>query len=122
MVRSAAALAGHCLVGTSLSPPTLQAPSPPCGGEPPPGPTRTGSTSVWWGESNLKVLFGLARIAVFSTPEVQGSLGTDGPTAGGALYFWTSSGSSSVGVTGLWLGGPLQELCWCLSPPLWLGH
>eukprot|EP00439_Symbiodinium_sp_Y106_P049607 s1525_g6.t1 len=53
-------------------------------GDPSHGPTSTETTSVWWGEWKFKVLFGWTKIAVFSTPEIRGSLGTDG---GWALYF-----------------------------------
>ena len=47
------------------------------------GTSSTSTTSVWWGEWNFRVLLGWTKLMVFSTPDHQGSSGTDG---GWALY------------------------------------
>ena len=112
MVRSAAAvLAGNCLVAATLidswlpwrttspgnqtglpEPDVSTSPSPP--GDPFLGASSTSTASVWWGEWNFRVLLGWTNMMVFSTPDRQGSLGTDG---GWALYFLDKLGVISFG-------------------------
>ena len=83
-------------------------------GDPPNGPTSTETTSVWWSEWNFKVLFGWTKIAVFSTPETRGSLGTDG---GWALYFVDKFGVLFFGRCWPMAGGSWGSF----SSPLLLG-
>ena len=127
MVRSVTTFAGHCLVAATLVESWLPWWTPSSGnnteatkiahtglptGDPPNGPTSTETTSVWWSEWNFKVLFGWTKIAVFSTPETRGSLGTDDKF--GVLFsgrYWPMAGWTALLALGILL---FTVLAWSL--------
>ncbi|OLP79371.1 hypothetical protein AK812_SmicGene40346 [Symbiodinium microadriaticum] len=92
--RQLAAVANFVLGNQTGLPQPDDPPSPSPSGDPPLGASSTSTTSVWWGEWNFRVLLSWTNLMVFSTPDRQGSLGTEG---GWALYLLDKLGVISFG-------------------------